>query len=114
MSVIFSSAQSSSLRIVTDSYTHSRYAEHVGIHYVLCSKLRAFSYEEIEFFLPQLCHLAISIDNESMALEEFLIDLCEESVNGALLVRMDMDEEMQAGVDTTCRHSGYSRHTSTI
>lgn len=26
----------------------SRYADHVGIHYVLCSKLRQFSYEEIE------------------------------------------------------------------
>ncbi|KAK5118344.1 hypothetical protein LTR62_002857 [Meristemomyces frigidus] len=63
----------------------ARYADHVGIHYVLCSKLRQFSYEEIEFFLPQLCHLLISIDNESMALEEFIIDLCEESVNGALL-----------------------------
>ena len=64
----------------------ARYADHVGIQYVLCSKLRQFSYEEIEFFLPQLCHLLISIDNESMALEEFIIDLCEESVNGALLV----------------------------
>ncbi|KAF2481739.1 kinase-like domain-containing protein [Neohortaea acidophila] len=63
----------------------ARYAEHVGIHYVLSSKLRQFSYEEIEFFLPQLCHLLISIDNESMALEEFIVDLCEESVNGALL-----------------------------
>jgi phosphatidylinositol 4-kinase B len=58
----------------------------VGIHYVLCSKLRQFSYEEIEFFLPQICHLLISVDNESMALEEFILDLCEESVNGALLV----------------------------
>jgi hypothetical protein len=64
-----------------------RYADHVGIHYVLCSKLRQFSYEEIEFFLPQLCHLIISLDNESMALEEFILDLCEESVNGALLVK---------------------------
>ncbi|GME36397.1 Phosphatidylinositol 3-/4-kinase catalytic [Neofusicoccum parvum] len=63
----------------------SRYADHVGIHYVLCSKLRRFSYDEIEFFLPQLCHLLISVDNESMALEEFIIDLCEESVNAALL-----------------------------
>ncbi|RDL37424.1 Protein kinase-like (PK-like) [Venustampulla echinocandica] len=63
----------------------SRYADHVGIHYVLCSKLRQFSYEEIEFFLPQLCHLIISVDNESMALEEFILDLCEESVNAALL-----------------------------
>ncbi|KAL2357795.1 phosphatidylinositol 4-kinase-like protein PIK1 [Cryomyces antarcticus] len=63
----------------------SRYAEYIGIHYVLCSKLRQFTYEEIEFFLPQLCHLLISVDNESMALEEFILDLCEESVNGALL-----------------------------
>ena len=32
---------------------NSRYADHVGIHYVLCSKLRQFAYEELEFFLPQ-------------------------------------------------------------
>ncbi|KAH6849726.1 kinase-like domain-containing protein [Chaetomium sp. MPI-CAGE-AT-0009] len=63
----------------------SRYADHIGIHYVLCSKLRQFPYEDIEFFLPQLCHLIISVDNESMALEEFLLDLCEESVTAALL-----------------------------
>ncbi|KAF2836818.1 hypothetical protein M501DRAFT_939232 [Patellaria atrata CBS 101060] len=63
----------------------SRYADHVGIHYVICSKLRQFSYEEIEFFLPNLCHLLVSVDNESMALEEFIIDLCEESASGALL-----------------------------
>ncbi|KAI0481233.1 phosphatidylinositol 3 [Xylariaceae sp. FL0804] len=63
----------------------SRYADHVGIHYVLCSKLRQFPYDDIEFFLPQLCHLIISVDNESVALEEFLLDLCEESVTAALL-----------------------------
>ncbi|KAH8805685.1 phosphatidylinositol 4-kinase-like protein PIK1 [Xylogone sp. PMI_703] len=63
----------------------SRYADHVGIPYALCTKLRQFSYEEIEFFLPQLCHLIISLDNESMALEQFILDLCEESVNAALL-----------------------------
>jgi len=73
----------------------ARYADHVGIHYVLCSKLRQFSYEGIEFFLPQLCHLAISIDNDSVALEDFIIDLCEESVNGALLVR-DPEETHQS------------------
>lgn len=64
----------------------SRYADHVGIHYVLCNKLRQFPYEDVEFFLPELCHLIISVNNESMALEEFLLDLCEESVSGALLV----------------------------
>ncbi|KAL9058470.1 MAG: hypothetical protein Q9162_001766 [Coniocarpon cinnabarinum] len=57
----------------------SRYANHVGIQFILCSKLREFPYEEIEFFLPQLCHLLVSNDNESMALEEFILDLCQES-----------------------------------
>lgn len=66
----------------------SRYADHVGIHYVLCNKLRQFPYEDVEFFLPELCHLIISVNNESMALEEFLLDLCEESVSGALLVSL--------------------------
>lgn len=66
----------------------SRYADHIGIHHVLCDKLRQFPYEDIEFFLPQLCHLIISVNNDSMALEEFLLDLCEESVTAALLVRL--------------------------
>ncbi|KAI1815312.1 phosphatidylinositol 3 [Poronia punctata] len=88
----------------------SRYADHVGIHYVLCSKLRQFPYEDIEFFLPQLCHLIISIDNESMALEEFLLDLCEESVSAALLTFWlfqtylhDLASTPQAQAFKTCR-----------
>ncbi|RYP33672.1 hypothetical protein DL767_004667 [Monosporascus sp. MG133] len=88
----------------------SRYADHVGIHYVLCSKLRQFPYEDIEFFLPQLCHLIISVDNESMALEEFLLDLCEESVTAALLTFWlfqtylhDLASTPQAQAFRTCR-----------
>ncbi|KAI9889314.1 MAG: Phosphatidylinositol 4-kinase pik1alpha (PI4-kinase)(PtdIns-4-kinase) [Vezdaea aestivalis] len=88
----------------------SRYAEHVGIHYVLCQKLRQFIYEEIEFFLPQLCHLIISVDNESMALEEFIVDLCEESVNAALLTFWlfqtylhDLSAQPQSKAFRTCR-----------
>ncbi|KAH8166455.1 hypothetical protein CIB48_g1751 [Xylaria polymorpha] len=82
----------------------SRYADHVGIHYVLCSKLRQFPYEDIEFFLPQLCHLIISVDNESMALEEFLLDLCEESVSAALLTYLhDLASTPQAQAFKTCR-----------
>ncbi|KAI1247762.1 hypothetical protein MGN70_011655 [Eutypa lata] len=88
----------------------SRYADHVGIHYVLCSKLRQFPYEDIEFFLPQLCHLIISVDNESMALEEFLLDLCEESVTAALLTFWlfqtylhDLASTPQAQAFQTCR-----------
>jgi hypothetical protein len=88
----------------------SRYADHVGIHYVLCNKLRQFPYEDIEFFLPQLCHLIISVDNESMALEEFLLDLCEESVTAALLTFWlfqtylhDLSSNPQSGAFQTCR-----------
>ncbi|KAL8415766.1 hypothetical protein RB596_006386 [Gaeumannomyces avenae] len=88
----------------------SRYADHVGIHYVLCNKLRQFPYEDIEFFLPQLCHLIISVDNESMALEEFLLDLCEESVTAALLTfwlfqtyLYDLSSNPQAEAFKTCR-----------
>ncbi|ESZ95466.1 phosphatidylinositol 3 [Sclerotinia borealis F-4128] len=88
----------------------SRYADHVGIHYVLCSKLRQFSYEEIEFFLPQLCHLIISVNNESVALEEFILDLCEDSVNAALLTFWlfqtylhDLSANPQSDAFKTCR-----------
>ncbi|XWX00920.1 hypothetical protein V2A60_008943 [Cordyceps javanica] len=88
----------------------SRYADHVGIHYVLCNKLRQFPYEDIEFFLPQLCHLIISVDNESMALEEFLLDLCEESVTAALLTFWlfqtylhDLSSNPQSTAFQTCR-----------
>ncbi|KAF7544599.1 hypothetical protein G7Z17_g9818 [Cylindrodendrum hubeiense] len=88
----------------------SRYADHVGIHYVLCNKLRQFPYEDIEFFLPQLCHLIISVDNESMALEEFLLDLCEESVTAALLTfwlfqtyLYDLSSNPQSDSFQTCR-----------
>ncbi|KAM5345452.1 hypothetical protein ACJ41O_011314 [Fusarium nematophilum] len=88
----------------------SRYADHVGIHYVLCQKLRQFPYEDIEFFLPQLCHLIISVDNESMALEEFLLDLCEESVTAALLTFWlfqtylhDLSSNPQSESFQTCR-----------
>ncbi|KAF3770224.1 hypothetical protein M406DRAFT_87030 [Cryphonectria parasitica EP155] len=88
----------------------TRYAEHVGIHHILCSKLRQFPYEDIEFFLPQLCHLIVSINNESMALEEFILDLCEESVTGALLTYWlfqsyvhDLSSNPQSEAFRTCR-----------
>ncbi|KAF4331552.1 phosphatidylinositol 4-kinase, partial [Fusarium beomiforme] len=96
--------------IANATYRNSRYADHVGIHYVLCQKLRQFPYEDIEFFLPQLCHLIISVHNESMALEEFLLDLCEESVTAALLTFWlfqtylhDLSSNPQSDSFQTCR-----------
>lgn len=63
-----------------------RYADNIGIHHYLCRKLRSFPGEEIEFFLPQLVQLHITVETESMALEDLLLDLCQESTHCTLLV----------------------------
>ncbi|RPB22256.1 hypothetical protein L211DRAFT_789123 [Terfezia boudieri ATCC MYA-4762] len=82
---LFESEQFNSNPFLPVAYL-SRYAHEIGVHHFLCAKLRQFSYGEIEFFLPQLCHLTISIENtESVALEDFIIELCEQSAHGALL-----------------------------
>lgn len=60
----------------------------------------------------RLCHLLISVDNESMALEEFIIDLCEESVNGALLVGA-VSPTVAHCAYASYRHFGSSKPTST-
>ncbi|KAH8878564.1 phosphatidylinositol 4-kinase PIK1 [Thozetella sp. PMI_491] len=87
-----------------------RYADNIGICYHLTSKLRSFPYEDIEFFLPQLVHLVLNTSNESMALEEFLLDLCEESVTAALLTfwllqtyLRDLSSNPQSEPFRTCR-----------
>lgn len=63
-----------------------RYAGNVGIHFYLCQKLRSYPSEEIEFFLPQLVQLQVTVETESMALEDLLLDLCHDSTHCTLLV----------------------------
>ncbi|QSL65811.1 hypothetical protein MERGE_000089 [Pneumocystis wakefieldiae] len=64
----------------------ARYPDNIGIHHYLCSKLKEFSTAEIEFFLPQLCHLAVNLNTESVALEIFILDQCKSSSHIALMV----------------------------
>lgn len=63
-----------------------RYANNVGIHWYLCNKLRSYPADEIEFFLPQLVQLHVTVETESMALEDLLLDLCQDSTHCTLLV----------------------------
>ncbi|KAK9366467.1 kinase-like domain-containing protein [Lipomyces kononenkoae] len=63
----------------------ARYADNIGIHYHLCQKLHSFSYLEIEFFLPQLCQIILTVPTESVALEEFLLEMCNRSTHSAVL-----------------------------
>ncbi|EGV63299.1 hypothetical protein CANTEDRAFT_114597 [Yamadazyma tenuis ATCC 10573] len=46
----------------------------IGIHHFLISKLSTYSYEEIEFYIPQFIQLLVSFETNSMALEDFLLD----------------------------------------
>jgi hypothetical protein len=64
----------------------ARYADNIGIHYYLCRKLHSFSYLEIEFFLPQICQIILTVPTESVALEEFLLEMCNRSTHSAVLV----------------------------
>ncbi|KAK9456575.1 kinase-like domain-containing protein [Dipodascopsis uninucleata] len=63
----------------------ARYADNVGVHFYLCKKLRTFPYQEIEFFLPQLCQIILTVPTESVALEDFLIEMCNKSTHSAVL-----------------------------
>ncbi|KAI8827015.1 uncharacterized protein EV422DRAFT_582645 [Fimicolochytrium jonesii] len=66
------------------SYLH-RYPESIGIQHYICDRLNEFPVDEVEFFLPQLCHLAITSQNESVALENFLLKQCKRSQHCAVL-----------------------------
>ena len=64
----------------------ARYADNIGIHFYLCQKLRTFPFLEIEFFLPQLCQIILTVPTESVALEDFLLEMCNKSTHSAVLV----------------------------
>ncbi|RKP23463.1 hypothetical protein SYNPS1DRAFT_30789, partial [Syncephalis pseudoplumigaleata] len=62
-----------------------RYPDNIGIQHYLCNELRKFPLNEIEFFLPQFCHLLITQPTESVALETFILDQCQTSTHIAIL-----------------------------
>ncbi|KAG2178170.1 hypothetical protein INT43_003423 [Umbelopsis isabellina] len=81
------------LRLFTSEFFNSwiavsylfRYPDNVGIQHYLCNELKTFPMSEIEFFLPQLVHLLISRPSESVALECFILDMCQRSTHMALM-----------------------------
>ncbi|KAK9472855.1 kinase-like domain-containing protein [Dipodascopsis tothii] len=63
----------------------ARYADNIGIHFYLCQKLRTYPYPEIEFFLPQLCQIVLTVPTESVALEDFVLEMANRSTHSAVL-----------------------------
>nr|AZQ56644.1 phosphatidylinositol 4-kinase [Suhomyces anneliseae] len=63
-----------------------RNCDSIGIHHVLVQKLYTYSYDELEFFIPQFVQLLVSFETDSMALEEFLLDYCSRYPHFSLIV----------------------------
>lgn len=62
-----------------------KHADNIGIHYYLCQKLLTFSHSDLQFYIPQLVQILLTIETESMALEDLLLQLKNENPHFALL-----------------------------
>ncbi|KAJ3011512.1 Phosphatidylinositol 4-kinase pik1alpha (PI4-kinase)(PtdIns-4-kinase) [Thoreauomyces humboldtii] len=62
----------------------NRYPDSIGIQHYICDRLDEFP-NDLEFLLPQLCHLLISRHTESVALENFILRKCKTNHHAALL-----------------------------
>ncbi|GAA5913161.1 1-phosphatidylinositol 4-kinase [Sporobolomyces salmoneus] len=61
------------------------YPNSIGITHYLINRLRSFEYEDVEFYWPQLCYLVITRPTDSVALENFILERCEEDAHIATL-----------------------------
>ncbi|ODV61741.1 1-phosphatidylinositol 4-kinase ASCRUDRAFT_33370 [Ascoidea rubescens DSM 1968] len=62
-----------------------RYASNIGIFSYLCQRIRSYKYDEIQFFVPQLCQILVTVETQSMALEDLLLDLSSQHPHFTLL-----------------------------
>lgn len=62
-----------------------KHADNIGIHYYLCQKLLTFPHFELQFYIPQLVQVLLTVETESMALEELILELKNENPHFALL-----------------------------
>ena len=62
-----------------------KHSENIGIHYYLCQKLATFPHSELQFYIPQLVQVLVTMETESMALEDLLLRLRAENPHFALL-----------------------------
>jgi phosphatidylinositol 4-kinase B len=62
-----------------------KYAKNIGIHYVLCQRLVRFPISVIQFYIPQLIQILLTVETESLALEDLILKLSKENPHFALL-----------------------------
>ncbi|GAA5838768.1 hypothetical protein JCM9279_003856 [Rhodotorula babjevae] len=61
------------------------YPGSIGITHYLTNRLRSFDYEDVEFYWPQLCYLVITRTTPSTALENFILERCQEDSHIAVI-----------------------------
>ncbi|KAL3230455.1 Phosphatidylinositol 4-kinase PIK1 [Nakaseomyces bracarensis] len=62
-----------------------KYADNIGIHFYLCQRLAKFPHTELQFYIPQLVQVLLTIETESLALEDLMLRLRTENPHFALL-----------------------------
>lgn len=60
--------------------------DNIGVHHQLLQKLYSYSYDELEFFIPQFIQLLVNFETDSMALEDFLLHYCNQFPHFSLIV----------------------------
>ncbi|ORY77279.1 kinase-like domain-containing protein [Leucosporidium creatinivorum] len=61
------------------------YPNSIGITHYLVNRLRSFDEEDVEFYWPQLCYLVITRPTPSVALENFILERCEDDAHIAVI-----------------------------
>ncbi|GMM33652.1 1-phosphatidylinositol 4-kinase [Saccharomycopsis crataegensis] len=62
-----------------------QHANNIGVFAYLCERIKSFKYDDVEFYVPQLCQILVTVETESMALEDLLIDLSSQYPHFTLL-----------------------------
>ncbi|KAF0272698.1 hypothetical protein FOG51_02422 [Hanseniaspora uvarum] len=62
-----------------------KYAKNIGIHFILCQRLIRFPISVIQFYIPQLIQILLTVETESLALEDLILKLSKENPHFALL-----------------------------
>ncbi|KAL6947343.1 hypothetical protein ACO0QE_002226 [Hanseniaspora vineae] len=62
-----------------------KYSNNIGIHFYLCQTLLSFPHYSLQFYIPQFVQILLTVETESLALEEALLKLSSENPHFALL-----------------------------
>lgn len=78
--------------------------DQVGIHYYICNRLRSLPLEEVEFIIPQLCHVMITRVDASTPLECLLVNFCRKYVHMSSQILWLLEAYLQEQIQIKTLH----------